>query len=538
VNPALVAPSITVQPQPQTITTGQNAAFSVTATGTAPLSYQWYKNGTALSGATSSSYTLSNAQTSDAGTFTVTVSNGTLPNATSSGAALTVNPALVAPSITVQPKSDTVTTGQNVTFSVTATGTAPLSYQWYKNGTAISGATSSSYALSNVKASDAGTYTVSVSNGTLPNATSSGAALTVTPALVAPSITSQPKSDTITAGQSETFKVTATGTAPLSYQWYKNGTAISGATSSSYSLSNVKASDAGTYTVTVSNGVSPNATSGKAVLTVKSASGAPVITVQPKSQTITQNQDATFSVTATGTGTLSYQWYKNGTAVSGSTSSSSGATSSSFSLYYTQAVSAGTYTVTVSNGSSSGVTSDNAVLTVVVWPTITTQPQPESVAVGQKATFTVSATGTPPFSYQWLKNGKAISGATSSSYTLSSVKLTDSAAYSVTVSNGTLPNAVSNDAVLTVNYAPSITGQPKSQTVASGKQVTMTVTATGSPLPTYQWYKDGKAISGEVWAGHTVWYAQSQDAGTYTVTVSNGILPNVTSNAATLKVTP
>jgi uncharacterized protein (TIGR02145 family) len=95
-------------------------------------------------------------------------------------------PVLMAPSITTQPKSQTVTAGKNDTFSVTATGTAPLSYQWYKNGTAISGATSSSYSISNVQAADAGTYTVTVSNGTLPNATSNGAVLTVNGCTVAP----------------------------------------------------------------------------------------------------------------------------------------------------------------------------------------------------------------------------------------------------------------------------------------------------------------------------------------------------------------
>ena len=179
---ALMRPSITVQPKSQTVTAGQNDTFSVTATGTAPLSYQWYQNGTVISGATSSSYIILNVQAANAGTYTVTISNGTLPNATSTGAVLTVTPASkVAPSIATQPKSDTVTAGQNVTFSVTATGTAPFSYQWYQNGTAISGATSSSYSISNIQAPNVGTYTVAVFNGTLPNATSNGAVLILNP---------------------------------------------------------------------------------------------------------------------------------------------------------------------------------------------------------------------------------------------------------------------------------------------------------------------------------------------------------------------
>jgi uncharacterized cupredoxin-like copper-binding protein len=261
-----VAPSITAQPQSQTVAPGQSVTFSVTATGTAPLSYQWYKGGTAISGATSSSYSLSNVQAANAGTYTVTVSNGTLPNATSNGAVLTVTAA--APSITTQPQSQTVAPGQSVTFSVTATGTAPLSYQWYQNGNAISGATSSSISIVSALPANAGTYTVTVSNGALPNATSNGAVLTVTAALGAPIITIQPQSQTVTAGSSATFRVTATGNAPLLYQWYKNGAAISGATSSSISILGVQAANAATYTVTVSNGALPNATSNAAVLTV------------------------------------------------------------------------------------------------------------------------------------------------------------------------------------------------------------------------------------------------------------------------------
>src|SRR5437667_12310739 len=140
-----LAPTITAQPASQTVTAGQSASFNVAATGTAPLSYQWRKNGTAISGATASTYTTPATTSSDNGAqFTVAVSN-TAGSATSSAATLTVNAAAVAPSITTQPASQTVTVGQTASFSVAATGTAPLSYQWRKNGTAISGATSSSY---------------------------------------------------------------------------------------------------------------------------------------------------------------------------------------------------------------------------------------------------------------------------------------------------------------------------------------------------------------------------------------------------------
>src|SRR5215472_12260846 len=196
-----VLPGITTQPASQTVTAGQTATFTVVASGTAPLSYQWQKNGANIAGATSSSYTTPVTTTSDSGsTFDVVVSN-TAGSATSNAATLTVNPAPVAPTIITQPTNQTVTVGQAATFSVTATGTAPLSYQWRKNGANIAGATSASYTTPATTTSDSGsTFLVVVSNSA-GTATSSAATLTVNPVPVAPSITTQPTNQTVTAGQ-------------------------------------------------------------------------------------------------------------------------------------------------------------------------------------------------------------------------------------------------------------------------------------------------------------------------------------------------
>jgi hypothetical protein len=175
-----VAPSITTQPASRTVTAGQTAAFTVAATGTAPLTYQWKKNGAAISGATSSSYTTPATTSSDSGAqFTVVVSNSA-GSITSNPATLTVSAAAVAPSITKQPVSQTVTAGQTAAFAVAATGTAPLTYQWKKNGAAISGATSSSYTTPATTSSDNGAqFTVAVSDSA-GSVTSNTATLTVT----------------------------------------------------------------------------------------------------------------------------------------------------------------------------------------------------------------------------------------------------------------------------------------------------------------------------------------------------------------------
>ncbi|MGA8012652.1 MAG: hypothetical protein WB949_09520 [Candidatus Acidiferrales bacterium] len=271
-----VVPTITAQPSSQTVTLGQQATFTVAAAGTAPLSYLWQKNGAAIAGApNSASYTTSATTAGDNGSiFQVIVSNAA-GNTPSVMATLTVNPVPVPPTISSQPVGMTVRAGQTATFSVTATGTAPLSYQWQKNSANIAGApNSASYTTPATTVGDNGaTFRVIVSNGVNPPATSNAATLTVNTVPVAPSITSQPVGTTVTAGQTATFLVTATGTAPLSYQWQKNNANISGApNAASYTTPATTTGDSGsTFRVIVSNGVNPPATSNAATLTVNAA---------------------------------------------------------------------------------------------------------------------------------------------------------------------------------------------------------------------------------------------------------------------------
>src|SRR5205085_772918 len=126
---------------------------------------QWQRNGTAIGGATAASYTTPATMTSDSGAqFTVVVSNA-VGSVTSNAAALTLNPAPDAPTITTQPASQTVTAGQTATFTVTATAPRSSSLQWQRNGTAIGGATAASYTTPATMTSDSGAqFTVVVSN--------------------------------------------------------------------------------------------------------------------------------------------------------------------------------------------------------------------------------------------------------------------------------------------------------------------------------------------------------------------------------------
>jgi hypothetical protein len=175
---------IATQPANQAVTAGQTATFSVAATGTAPLAYQWQKNNANIPGATAANLTTPATVSGDNGaTYRVVVTNSA-GTATSNSAPLTVAASPVGPSITTQPANKSVTLGQTATFSAVAAGTAPLTYQWQKNNANISGATSASYTTPATVSGDNGaTFRVIVTN-TVSSATSNSATLTVNPIVV------------------------------------------------------------------------------------------------------------------------------------------------------------------------------------------------------------------------------------------------------------------------------------------------------------------------------------------------------------------
>jgi hypothetical protein len=264
-----------------------------------------------------------------------------------------------APAITVQPANQSVTAPATATFSVTATGTA-LTYQWRKNGTNISGAVSVSYTTPATSVGDSGAlFSVVVAGDTAPSATSANATLTVAAGGTAPAITVQPTNQSVTAPATATFSVTATGTA-LTYQWRKNGTNISGAVSSNYTTPATTLVDNGAgFDVVITGSVAPAATSSVASLSVSLAGTAPSISAQPASQAGIVGGSATFSVTAAGSGALSYQWKFNGINVGTNAPT------------YTRSGliigdNGGTVTVVVTGDTAPPATSTAAVLTVSV----------------------------------------------------------------------------------------------------------------------------------------------------------------------------
>jgi hypothetical protein len=399
---------------------------------------QWILNGTPISGATNA--TLVTSVLVDAASITLEMTSSlaticlTQPSATSSPIVVAINPATSVSA----PTSTTACLGSAASFSVTASGTGPFSYQW-KRGTTNVGSDSNTLNIASASAGDVGSYTVVVT-GACGNATSSAATF----ALKTATSTNNPIAVTQCAGTTANFSVTAAGQGTLTYQWRRNGSNlsnggnISGADTANLSIANIQnAGNAGNYSVVVI-GECNTATSGNALLTVQPAVA---ITAAPSSTTLCAGATATFSVTASGLA-LTYQWMLNGVNISNG-GNISGATTANLSITNVQSANGGDYTVLVGSTCGSN-TPSAATLTVNPTTAIATQPVSTTVCAGDTATFTVGTAGVGAITYQWTKdgtnlsNGGNISGATSSTLTITNVTdAGDAGVYRVKVSGGT-----------------------------------------------------------------------------------------------------
>ena len=370
-------------------------------------------------------------------------------------------------SITVQPVSSVVIcTGASTTLSVTALG-SNLTYQWFNDQGIINAATSATYT-----ATLANNYYVVV-RGTCNNVSSSKSNVTTT---TATAITTQPVSVNSCIGSSASLSVTAVGS-NLTYQWYKAGVLIPGATNSILNISNLQVANTGTYSVVVS-GACGNATSVNATIIVNTPSS---ITVQPTATSIICSGSSTvLSVSTIGTN-LTYQWYNDAGIIAGATSSS-----------YT-ATSANNYYVIV-RGACNNITSSKASVFVNDVTVITAQPSAVSACIGSSISMSVSATG-DNLMYQWFKDGNILTGANNAVLTISNVQTTNAGNYSVQVT-GSCGIVTSANALATINTPAIITVQPPSLVnICAGTSTTLSVTALGTNL-TYQWFNDEGAITG------------------------------------------
>jgi Zn-dependent metalloprotease len=491
------------------------------------------------------------------------------------------------PIISQSPQSQNVVHGQNASFSATAVGQSPLTYQWRQNGASltdgpspgggvISGATTATLTITAAGPADAGSYDVVVTNpcGSLPSA---AAALTVTPAC--PTVGTQPQPLTVDAGQNAIFTVIpgAAGTPPFTYQWRRNsanladgpspgGGVISGSATDTLTITAAGYTDAGNFDCIITNSCG-NATSAGAQLTVNAV--CPIVTVQPQPQSVTDGGNVSFTATAIGLAPFTYQWrldgidLANGPAAGGGTIS--GATTATLTITGAGNPDIGTgapgggYDVVITNSCGSATTATATLAVNPACPSITTQPQPVTIDAGQDAILSVIAGGTAPFTYQWRRNGSdlangpsigggAISGATSATLTITSAGYLDSSNYDCIVTNA-CGNTTTAAAALTVNpICPVIIQQPQPQTITDGGDALFTAIAIGQAPFSYQWRFNattlvdgpsagGGTISGAATNSLSITGAGMLDAGTYELVIRNAC-GDATTIAALLTVNP
>ncbi len=271
----------------------------------------------------------------NAGSYSVVVNTltGTL---TSVPATLTIRP-----DITIQPSSQTLTSGSPFTLTVTAIGSPTLTYAWSKNGNPIPGAIASTYKDTAAAITDSGLYTVRVTNveGT---ATSSAAHIIVNPLIAKPSnVTISPNPVNAIIGSAITLTVNVgSGTPPFSYQWQKNNVPL-GDSTGAYVIASAAMSDSGTYLVAVSN-TGGNTLSGSDHVTVidTSQSIKPSVSILPNPASVNIGYSITLTAVTQGTPPFSYQWQNNGVNLAD--------TADTYNIYSAAMSDSGVYTVTIS----------------------------------------------------------------------------------------------------------------------------------------------------------------------------------------------
>ena len=495
---------------PQTVCSGTNYTIQVSGNDNngGTITYQWKKAGSNIANATASSYALTNIQSGDAALYSVVLSNG-CGNVTSSDFQLIVNQ---KPSITVNPAANSVLCA-GATLTLNADVISATSYKWQKDGIDI-GNTSKTVSIPSVAASDAGIYTF-VATNSCGTSTSGNAQVTIKDK---PSITSITAPTNVCAGSTASLvaAVVANGDNNLTYAWSLNGTAVANGNNSTLVVPNFQSANAGTYSFTVTNscGTTSSATNNQNV-SIQLITTPSITTITDRSACLNTSLLVSTTITNLGSTSPTYKWYFNGSAISGQTGAQ-------LNISNIQSSQAGRYYVTVNNGCSATISSNEFNVSVLDAPTIQTQPTAQTEAC-TTTSFTLSVAANNTQTYQWYKNDVAINTATASSFNIPSVASSDAATYKVVISNSCGYNVTSNAAVLVVKSAPTVQTNASTNTLCVGASQTLQVTAVtnnGGTL-TYQWKKGGVNIPNATTASLALNNLQTGDAGVYTVAVTN-----------------
>jgi hypothetical protein len=514
-----VPPTIITQPVGDIKNVGSDYTFTISAKGSRPLTYQWYKDYDPILNETSNQLILTNLLLSADGSYFCEVrNNGYLLE--SDIVDLTVIDSL---SFSEQPESVSANSNSNVSFKVTVDSDTSVYYQWYKNSLSYPG-TSDTLHINYVTENEEGTYFCVASN-ILAAITSNSVTLTVNDPIV---IKEQPLDTTLINGDNLTLTLSCVGTFPISAQWRKNNTnygslSVTNTGDVNLEITNIQPTDEGNYDCVLTNIVG-SVTSNKALVYINSP---PTFILNPSDGISILGNSFTFNSNASGTNPISYQWIKENTG------NVIGEVFKYYTLSNIQYSNSGNYACVATNLYGS-VTSTFASLSVGTLPYFVVHPSSQAIAVGSDCTFNVVVTGINPISYQWYRNNNIILSAESDSYTINSVTNLNNGNYSCVASN-IFGSVTSNSATLITGVAPTITVHPSSQTLYSGSNVTFSVAAIGSIPLSYQWHKNNIPILNATNNSYTINSISESNVGVYRCSVSN-IFSSVISNSATLEI--
>ncbi|GGD22409.1 T9SS type B sorting domain-containing protein [Flavobacterium orientale] len=451
-------------------------------------SYQWFKNNQPISGATATTLTVN--QTTGNGTYhLVTTIPGIATPVTSNSIIISLggsNPAVITQTGAYCNSTTTVT------FNSNYTGTQ-YTYQWYRNGNPISGATSASYATN-----QEGNYYVIVTNGGCPLTSN-----TILVSSTSGTITiNNPAFDIILPGE-EKILTTTTSLSQPTYQWYRNNILISGATSSSYT-----ATLDGIYKVVATQGTGCALQAEASVtlgypdsfnLTINVAAGyqncVSTTTSLAINSFVAQTSQGNSNVNPANPN-YSYQWLFNGVAIPGATS---------ITYPITNASQNGTYQLTVNLPNFGTISSNNvAVALAITAPVVTVQGS----LCGGNSVQLISSETNAIYSYNWYKNGVIIAGANQPTYTTF-----ETGAYHLVLSQSSC-SASSNSVFIEESSITATLNVSSTEVIIPGQTRTLTVT-TNAINPTFQWYRNNIIINGATAST----YVASQ-FGTYKVVVT------------------
>jgi hypothetical protein len=317
-----------------------------------------------------------------------------------------------APSITAQPVSANVIVGQTASFFVAVTGTAPFSYQWLKNGTAVSGATSSEYTTPPTTDADNRALFVVVVSNSAGSATSNAATLNVADAAVV-AVQVNPTSATVALGSTQQFAPTVTGSSNTTVTWTVSGAGCSGAACGTISTGGLYTSPASvpspaTVKVTVTSVADPTKSASASVTVI--AAAAVLLSISPASAAVPTASTDSFTATVTGTTNTAVAWSLSGAGCSGA-SCGSLATSSLAAVYTAPLVAPSPPSVTVA-ATSMAEPSKTATASVTIVPVVvvTVTPASTSVATGATQQLSASVVGTSNTAVTWAVQGAGCSG--------------------------------------------------------------------------------------------------------------------------------